>query len=189
MHHRQLRTLALLLAANTFCFAMGNSTLVLLATHTLGITTSGYGLLLASAATGGAIGGLVNDRLVNRLGPLPALVTSLTTTAIVFLAIGVAPNLPVLAALLAVSGFATTIWNVLALSLRQQEVPADLRGRVNSVYRMIGWGLIPVGALTGGLIASLLGQRAAYPVAGAIRVLALLAALPILFRTMKSTKE
>jgi MFS family permease len=186
LRHRQLRTLALLLAANTFCFAMGNSTLVLLATRTLGITEGGYGLLLAAAAIGGAIGGLVNDRLLDWLGALPALVMSLSTTVVVFLAIGFAPNLPVLAALLALSGFATTIWNVLALSLRQQEVPNELRGRVNSVYRMIGWGLIPVGALTGGLVADVLGMRAPYPVAGAIRGVALLVALPLLLSTMRS---
>jgi MFS family permease len=185
LRHRQLRTLALLLAVNTFCFSMGNSTLVLLATRTLHISARGYGLLLAAAAIGGVLGGLVDARLLAWLGTLPALLTSLVTTVVVFEAIGVAPNLVVLAGLLATSGFATTIWNVLVVSLRQQEVPNELRGRVNSVYRMIGWGLIPLGALTGGVVADTLGLRAPYPVAGVIRGIALLGALPVLIQTMR----
>ncbi|GAB3565218.1 hypothetical protein GCM10027445_10340 [Amycolatopsis endophytica] len=183
--HRRLRTLALLLGVNTFCFAMGTSTLVLLATHTLHATAAGYGVLLAAAAVGGAIGGLVNARLVAWLGALPALLLSLGGNVVAFLAIGAAPALPALAALLAVSGFATTIWNVLALTLRQQQVPDDLRGRVNSVYRMIGWGLMPLGALAGGAVAAALGTRAPFPVAGAIRGVALLAALPVLLRDLR----
>jgi MFS family permease len=184
--NRLLRTLAVLLAVNTFCFSMGTSTLVLLATRTLHISADGYGVLLAAAAVGGAIGGLVNHRLLAWLGALPVLLASLTTTVVAFEAIGIAPNVGVLAALLSVSGFATTIWNVLALSLRQQQVPSELRGRVNSVYRMIGWGLIPLGALAGGLVADTLGLRAPYPVAGAIRAIALLTALPILIATMRT---
>jgi hypothetical protein len=45
---------------------------------------------------------------------------------------------------------------------------------------MLGWGLIPPGALAGGLVAHEFGLRAAYPVAGALRGFALLVALPVL---------
>lgn len=183
--HRLLRTLALLLAVNTFCFSMATSTLVLLATRALHVSARGYGLLLAAAAVGGALGGVLNDRLLARWGALPTLLVSLSTTVVVFETVGLAPGVVALAVLLAVAGFATTMWNVLALSLRQQQVPGDLRGRVNSVYRMIGWGLIPLGALTGGVVADVLGLRAPYPVAGAIRAIALLAALPTLITTLR----
>ncbi|GAA1298799.1 MFS transporter [Pseudonocardia xinjiangensis] len=186
LRHRQLRTLAVLLAVNTFCYAMGTSTLVLLATQTLHVTAGGYGVLLTAAAVGGAIGGVVSERLVAWSGTLPALLASLAANALIFVATGIAPDLVVLAVLLALGGFATTIWSVLTLSLRQQQVPDDLRGRVNSAYRMIGWGLIPLGALAGGLVAEKVGLRAPYPIAGAIRGLALLGALPVLLATMRS---
>jgi hypothetical protein len=45
----------------------------------------------------------------------------------------------VLGALMATNGFLTTPWNIVTVSLRQQIVPSDLLGRVNSVYRMLGW--------------------------------------------------
>ena len=59
-------------------------------------------------------------------------------------------------------GFAVTMWNVVTVSLRQQVVPAHLLGRVNSVYRMLGWGLMPLGALAGGFVAHAAGLRAPY---------------------------
>ena len=178
--HRLLRTLALLLGVNTFCLQLGSVTLVLLATQTLHLSTRGYGLLLAGGALGSVLGGLVNARIVARTGALPALLAALTANVFIFEGIGISPNAIALGALLALNGFATTMWNIVTVSLRQQIVPAEFLGRVNSVYRMLGWGLIPLGALTGGLIAHEFGLRAGYPVAGALRGIALLAALPVL---------
>jgi MFS family permease len=178
--HRLLRTLALLTGINTFCFQLGNVTLVLLATQILHLSPRGYGLLLAGAAIGSVAGGLVSSRTVNRIGALPALLTALAVNVVLFEGIGFSPDAIVLGVLLALNGFATTLWNVVTVSLRQQVVPPELLGRVNSVYRMLSAGLMPFGALAGGLIAHESGLRAAYPVAGALRGLALLAALPFL---------
>jgi hypothetical protein len=75
---------------------------------------------------------------------------------------------------------AVTMWNVVTVSLRQQVVPAPLLGRVNGVYRMLGWGLMPLGALAGGFVAHAAGLRAPYLVAGLLCGLCLLAAVPFL---------
>lgn len=104
---------------------------------------------------------------------------------VVFVGIGLSPNAIVLGALLAVNGFVITLWNVVTVSLRQQVVPPAMLGRVNSVYKMLGWGLIPLGALAGGLVAHAFGLRAPYPVAGALRGIALLVAMPVLIRAMR----
>ena len=82
--------------------------------------------------------------------------------------------------MLAGQGFAVTMWNVVTVSLRQQIVPSRLLGRVNSVYRMLGWGLMPLGALAGGFVAQAAGLRAPYVVGGILCGLSLLAALPFL---------
>ena len=184
--HRLLRALALLLGVNTFCFQLGGVTLVLLATQTLHLSARSYGLLLAGGALGSVLGGLVNARIVARFGALPALVTALVANVFIFVAIGLSPNAIVLGVLLALNGLATTMWSVVTVSLRQQLVPAELLGRVNGVYRMLGWGLIPLGALTGGLVAHGFGLRAAYPIAGGLRGLALLVALPVIVAALAS---
>jgi len=46
--------------------------------------------------------------------------------------------------------FAGLLWNVVTVSYRQRMIPDELLGRVNSLYRFIGWGMMPIGALVGG---------------------------------------
>lgn len=134
---------------------------------------------------GSLLGGLVSARVVNRAGALPTLLTALATNVVVFVGIGLSPNAIVLGALLAVNGFVITLWTIVTVSLRQQVVPSEMLGRVNGVYKMLGWGLIPLGALAGGLVAHTFGLRAPYPVAGVLRGVALLVAMPVLIRAMR----
>ncbi|SFW79592.1 MFS transporter [Amycolatopsis australiensis] len=182
LRHRLLRTLALLLGVNTFCGQLANATLVLLVTQLVHPDARGYGLLLAGAALGSVLGGLVNARVVAAVGSRPALVTALAVNAGAFAGIGLSRDAVMLGAFLAVNGFVTTLWNVVTVGLRQQFVPSALLGRVTSAYRLLGWGLIPAGTLAGGLVAHELGLRAPYLVAAAIRGIALAVALPVLLR-------
>jgi MFS family permease len=184
--HRLLRTIALVLAANNFANAMGTATLVLLATQTLHLSATGYGVLLAGGAVGSVLGGLVNARIVARVGELPALVTALAANVVLYLGLGLAPDAVVLGALLAVNGFVTTLWNIVTVSLRQRVVPGELLGRVNSVYRLLAWGLIPLGSLAGGLVAHLLGLRAPYLAAAGLRAVALAVGLPALLGAVRA---
>jgi MFS family permease len=178
--HRLLRVVAVLLGVYNFANQMGQAILVLLATVTLHVGTRGYGFLLAAVAVGSVIGGLASPALTRRLGMLPSLVVGGAINAAVFVGIGLAPDAAVAAVLLAGQGFAVAIWNVVTVSLRQQIVPARLLGRVNSVYRMLGWGLMPVGALAGGFVAHAVGLRAPYIVAGVLCGVSLLVAFPLL---------
>ncbi len=178
--HRLLRVVAVLLGVYNFANQMGQAILVLLATQTLHLGTRGYGFLLAATAVGSVAGGLVNPRLTRRLGLLPSLLTGAAIAAAAFVGIGLAPDPAVAAVMLAGQGFSVTMWNIVTVSLRQRIVPAPLLGRVNSVYRMLGWGLMPLGALAGGFVAHAAGLRAPYVVAGILCALSMLAALPFL---------
>jgi MFS family permease len=184
--HRLLRLVAVLLGIYNFANQMGQAILVLLATQVLHVSTRGYGLLLAASAVGSVVGGLVNPVLTRKLGLLPSLILPAVATGAAFVGLGLAPDPAVAAALLAVQGFSVTMWNVVTVSLRQRIVPGHLLGRVNSVYRMLGWGLMPVGALAGGFVAHAAGLRAPYVVAGLLCLLSVLAALPLLLAAGRS---
>jgi MFS family permease len=177
---RMLRVIAVLLGIYNFANQMGQAILVLLATQTLHVSTRGYGLLLAASAVGSVAGGLLCPALTRRLGLLPSLVVPAFLEATAFVGIGLAPDPYVVAALLAAQGFGAAMWNVVTVSLRQRIIPGQLLGRVNSVYRMLGWGLMPLGALAGGFIAHAAGLRAPYVVAGLLCAVSALAALPLL---------
>ncbi|MBB5850496.1 MFS transporter [Amycolatopsis umgeniensis] len=187
-HHRLMRTLAVLLGVNSFSGQMANAILVLIVTDDLGVTAGGYGLLLAAAAAGSVLGGVVNAHIVHHIGSLPALVSGLTLNILALAGVALSPSALVLGCFLAVNGFATTMWNVVTTTLRQQLVPPEMLGRVTSIYKLLGWGLIPVGTLTGGLSAHSFGIRVPYALAGLIRTIALGVALPALISTMRAQK-
>jgi MFS family permease len=178
--HRLLRVVAVLLGVFNFGNQMGQAVLVLLATQTLHVGTRGYGLLLAVTAVGSVIGGLVSPAVTRWLGLLPSLIIAGAADAAVIAGLGLAPDAAVAALMLAGQGFTATMWNVVTVSLRQQVVPGHLLGRVNSVYRMLGWGLMPLGALAGGFVAHAAGLRAPYIAAGLVCGVCLLAAVPLL---------
>jgi MFS family permease len=180
LRHRLLRGAALILGVNTFGNAMGGATLVLLVTETLRVSSRFYGLVLAAAAVGSVLGGLLSPRLTRRLGQVPSMLIAMGALSAVYIGIGLAPDPLVLAALEVANGFLATMWNVVTVTLRQRAVPNELLGRVNSAYRMIGWGLMPAGAVAGGLLAHVAGLRAPFVAAGILCGITTLAALPLL---------
>lgn len=184
--HRLLRIVAVLLAVSNFCSQMGMATLVLFATQDLGVSTRGYGVLLGVSAVGSVLGGLVNPVLARRFGQVGLLVTASAASAAITVGMGLAPDVIVLGALLACRGFTATLWNVVTVSLRQRVIPSELLGRVNSVYRMLGWGTIPLGGLAGGFIAAVAGLRAPYVISGILRGGVLLLLLPALLAAART---
>jgi MFS family permease len=185
LRHRLLRVLMVVFAVNCLSNQLAMATLVLLATGKYGLTAHQYGFLLAAIAVGGIVGGLVNARLNRWLGEVGATVLAVSGNAVVYLLVGTAPNAIVLGVLLACSTAMTTLWNVSTVSLRQRIVPTELLGRVNSAYKMFGWGLMPIGAAVGGLLAARFGISVPFPAAGALRLLVLLIALPVLIGAIR----
>jgi len=187
--HRLLRTLAVVLGLNNLAGTLGMATVVLFATRTLGMSEQLFGTLFLGSAVGAVVGGLVAPTAVRVLGELPSILLGAAIMAAPYLAAAFVSNGFQLAAMLSVAGFAVVLWNVVTVSLRQRVVPPGLLGRVNSVYKMIGWGLIPVGAVLGGWVAATWGLRAPLPVAGGIRIVVLLVALPSLIGGMRALRE
>ena len=67
-----------------------------------------------------------------------------------------------------------------------QLMPERLQGRMNSVMRFIVWGTIPLGAITGGALASWIGLKETLILGGAGCCLPF---LPVLFSPVRSVRE
>ena len=65
--------------------------------------------------------------------------------------------------------FGIVLYNVTQVSMRQAITPERLQGRMNSVMRFIVWGVMPLGTLLGGSVATAVDLRTAIW-AGAIGV-------------------
>ena len=75
-------------------------------------------------------------------------------------------------------GAAITIWNVVTVTIRQREIPPDLFGRVNAVYRWLGAAASAVGVAAGGFVAYTTNLRAPFLVGGGITLVAAVAVRP-----------
>lgn len=73
-------------------------------------------------------------------------------------------------------------WNIITVSFRQAVTPDHLLGRLNSVYRLLAWGTMPLGAGLGGIIAEVFGLRAVF---ASMAVLSALLFIPV--RTLTET--
>ena len=176
--HRLLRTLALLLGVLNLCSMMGFATFVLFSEEILGLDDRGYGFLLAAMAVGGVTGGVFGGRIAARLGPARALLTCMAVNGVSYIAIGLVSSAWAVAALSLLEGLFSIVWNIITVSLRQRIIPDHLLGRVNSVYRFLGWGSMPIGAILGGLLADAFGLRAPFIVGGVAILAAMIPALP-----------
>jgi hypothetical protein len=72
-----------------------------------------------------------------------------------FILIPFAPNAVALGLTLAFFEFTGIIWNTVSVSYRQRAIPDALLGRVNSLYRLLAWGMMPVGLALSGLVVKL----------------------------------
>ncbi|MGI3184787.1 MFS transporter [Nioella aestuarii] len=154
--HRIILQLAVMLGLLNALHMATNTILVLYAQEILGLGAFGFGMLLTAGALGGVVGGLACPSLAARLGPRNSLLLALATMPLTYLAM-MATTLPLVAAMaLFLSMLAGLLWNVVTVSYRQRMIPGDILGRVNSIYRFFGWGMMPLGALAGGVLVAIL---------------------------------
>jgi MFS family permease len=155
-HHPVLRTMAISLAVLNLCSNMGFALLVLFGQDVLGTSTTEFAILSTTIALGGVIGGWSAPAVIARLGPGRSLLLTVVAQGVSAIAAGLLSSWLLVGPVLAVGVMLAMTWNVITVSFRQSVIPDRLLGRVNSVYRFFGWGSIPIGALLGGLIVTVL---------------------------------
>ncbi|TDP93616.1 putative MFS family arabinose efflux permease [Labedaea rhizosphaerae] len=171
---RLLRAITTAVAFGSFAASAGNAMLVLYATQVLHVDGIGYGVLLACMALGWIGCSFVVGRVVDRLGYAWSMRLAQLATVPAQVLIAVAPPSLVFVGVVVVLMTATTlVWNVCSQSSRQRFTPTALLGRVLTSHRALAWGLTPLGALAGGLVAAHFGLRAVWVMGAVIQAAAL----------------
>ncbi|GBP99259.1 MFS transporter [Streptomyces spongiicola] len=174
--HHLLRSLALV---SCLINLAGSAMLAVLVVHSgkvLHLGPFGYGALLACQAVGAVLASRFAPVLTQRLGREGALVATAALIATSETLLAAASSAYAAGAALAIFACGTVTWNVVVVVLRQTLVPQHLLGRANSVYRLVAWGGLPVGAAAGGILAAEVGTRAVFG-AGAVVMAVVAAAL------------
>jgi predicted MFS family arabinose efflux permease len=151
--------------------ATGFSLLVLLVVDTAGGPAWSFGFVLACGAAGAFGGTLVGGRLSRRFSTGATLVTATLVQGFALAAMASSTSVPVLAMVWFLAGIPAGVRIPVARSLQQRLTPNHLLGRVNVSSRMFTRGIIVVGALTSGALATAIGVRSTFAVGGAVVII------------------
>jgi MFS family permease len=150
--HPLLRPLAIILGYLNGLGMVAFATLVLFAQEVLELDAFLFAVLGTGAAVGGVVGSWTAPAISRKLGSGPSLYLTLVASVLTSIVIGITSSWVVTWVMFAVMTAASVVWNVITVSLRQTIIPDRLLGRVNSVYRFFGWGMMPVGLAAGGAL-------------------------------------
>ncbi len=166
LHDRALRSTVILGVASGFFGWMPEGTLVLFATDTLGASDIEFGLLMSVTAVGAIIGGLVAPRLQRALGSGPLLAWSLIAYGTLLIPVAFASSVWIVMVLFFLQGL-PLIASAAAIQAAQQAiVPDELLGRFDAFRRLLNSLSTPLGLGLGGILASWIGLRGVWLVAG-----------------------
>ncbi|MEW9528352.1 MFS transporter [Microbispora sp. NPDC049125] len=164
---------------NFFTFVAGSGLIVLFASRNLGLTAGVIGMAFGIGATGSLLGAVIAPKVSRRLG----VGRSIVVGAVLFpapIAIAAGADGPLwaragaLAAVEFLSGVGVMLFDVNLNSLQAAVIPDGMRSRVAGAFSTINYGVRPVGAIVGGLLATLIGLRGTLLVAAIGGTLSLL---------------
>lgn len=163
LHHPIVRPLVLGGAGYNFLSSAYMAVFVLWVvgpTSAVGLRPEQYGLLATTLAVGGLTGAVLAEKLVGK--GRDRLVIAITwAVAGGFLVVpAVLPEVWAVAAALVLIGFFNIVGNTATSALRQRIVPSRIIGRVQGASATLAYGAMPLGALTGGLVAEAFGVQA-----------------------------
>jgi len=186
LRDRGLRVLVLTVVAAALAASAANAIISLYAIQTLAVRAALVPTLFAVQAVGTLIAAPLVPRLAVRFGEGRVMVGALTLLGMSFFVIGAIPAAGAVWAMYLVIGIGAGGWNVLSATRRQRLTPRPLMGRVTSAYRMLAWGLMPLGAAVAGPLAKATSLSTVFVVVGGVVVLAALVLGRPLIRTART---
>lgn len=183
-----LRGLVTITTSLGFFYSLSMSTMILFITEVLGLPAKFFGVLMAGAGSGAIIGALLAPRISKKFGRGKVLAVAIFISSITVFFQGISPNVWVFGVIGFISSFAITNWNILLMSCYQVLIPSELYGRIHGARRTFVWGVMPIGAFLGGVIAQS-GLRVPLLVGGIATTLISLSAFRFIFELGNQTSQ
>jgi predicted MFS family arabinose efflux permease len=161
-----LRVLVITVAIMVVGNAATDAVLVLYGTQTLGMSEAWYPMLLVAYSIGTLSAAALVGRAKSRLRGGQTMMVALFGISATMLVLGLVPSVAVALIAYAVMGLAGGTWNVLSATRRQRRTPRSMVARVSSAFRVVAWGVIPIGAGLGGFVGERWGVQTVFVAAG-----------------------
>jgi predicted MFS family arabinose efflux permease len=141
------------------------------------------GVVLAAQAAGALAGATTAGRVRKALGLGRTLTVNTVFMSVALLALLIPRHASLLTMIIFVAaelvyGWNIAVYNVNSITVRQLATPRQVLARMNASYRMVLWGVAPVGMSLGGLLGGAVGLRTALVISLALMTSPLLWLLP-----------
>ena len=167
---KQIFSIVVITTLLGFFYSLSNAIAPLFILKELNVSPALFGVVLAIQGIGALAGSIAAPMVSKYLGRGKALAINVFFASLLVIFIGLSPNAYFFVAVSVLVGFTISVWNILLMSLYQSLIPPELYGRIHGARRTIVWGLMPIGALLGGVIARG-GLRLPFLIGGSIATL------------------
>ena len=167
---KQIFSIVVITTLLGFFYSLSNAIAPLFILKELNVSPALFGVVLAIQGVGALAGSIAAPMVSKYLGRGKALAINVFFASLLVIFIGLSPNAYFFVAVSVLVGFTISVWNILLMSLYQSIIPPELYGRIHGARRTIVWGLMPIGALLGGVIARG-GLRLPFLIGGSIATL------------------
>ena len=169
VRHPLIRRISLTTSTNNLFTSLMFSifALVFLGQQYLNYSGAAFGLLGTIAAVGSLLGAVSTTKLIKIVGEGTLISVSAVISGAITLLVPFAVSLhnewtlPLLMLMDFLTGFCVLAYNITQVSARQRLCPPELLGRMNASIRFFVWGVMPIGGLLGGAIATAAGTQTA----------------------------
>lgn len=178
--NKLLRPMTISSCAGAMAVGIHTSLLILLLSRELALDTLMVGIVVSLSSVAVAVGSLLSPMLSRAigLGRCVILGNAVTATGYGVFALSGITGEPMLAVIaLLTSGLGTSFYVVNQTSIRQSVTPPELMARVHASRRFVVFSFLPLGSLTGGLVADAYGVSTSLLLACAFMTLAALITL------------
>jgi MFS family permease len=138
--------------------------IVLFATSELHLGSGAIGIALGVGALGSVLGSVVAKGVAARIGLGKAMILAFVLAPLPLVLVPLSPGPPALSVVLLAaaeffSGIGVMVLDVGLYSFQAAVIPDQLRARIWGAILFVNWGVRPLGALAGGLLAGAIGLR------------------------------
>ena len=141
--------------------AAGTPLIIIVLAKQMGAGDAQVGIIFSIAGIGGIVGSLVGGQIQRRFRFGVVIVATIWIDALLLPLLAIVPSYFLLGVVAGSMYLLGPIYNVVQFSYRLSLIPDELQGRVNSTFRLLAFGFMPVGAALSGVLIERLGAAGA----------------------------